>query len=490
MKSLVPLLLTVSTLFAGHWFNNEALQESLDIRTHSVGRTGNRVELLQTGAESLEKRLKNATTAKVIFVKTFEFWNDLSGTKILNLLTARAKEGAKVFVAYDVKGLPPDLRVMPNENPIPPYLMKFLQESGGNGFVIPTSIPYSIWTDNIFSIPLDHEKYFITWDGQGSVEVVMGGMNTGDMYLLSGAKNAQGKPFEVAFYQSEGFSGRKAYPLRDTDIELKGTATQDVVERYIQSCEFQVRNPNPYFQSHLAEGIRHAIREMRAIQNQMKARPKDSFPENVGDAFVRLITKSAQSFGIRSPLNIQVFFEEVLKQIPQDSVVRFATAYFLPTKILWRSIYRAAERGVHFDILLNIADGPEPTIAIISLAARPQMLHFLKTMPPEQIRFFEWAGAASSGTSMMHQKVYSFGDTDEDPFCIGSSNLTAASLFWNSEDVLVIQSPSVKRQLRAMLQSDFSPPNSQEILMRTLKQQPRGSILKGVLLNKFFKDFL
>lgn len=497
MRKILLLLLLMSRVYGEHWFNNPDFQKELDEKTHSKAHVGNRVTLLINGIHSLERRLKNISTADAIFIKTLEFWDDNSGNEILNLLIERAKKGAKVFISYDVKGTisnitPGSGTKLKNGtlSPVPAPLQHFLKESQGNGFVIPTSVPYSFLTNTAFGIPFDHEKYSITWTKGEAVAAILGGQNMGDMYLLAGSKDAQGHFRKSAFYESEGFKGNEALPMRDTDVEVVGTVTQDVVARYIQTCQFQLQNPNPFFQKELGAHIRAAIVEMQTIQEQMREHATTAFPKDSGDAFVRLITKNPHEFNSRGPLTISNFFVAILKQAPPDTTMRFATGYFLPTKVIWKALYGAAKRGVQFDILSNRTYGPESSIAIIALPARSQMRHFLKTMPADTMRFYEWQGNPDEGTFLMHQKVYAFGMGENDPCCVGSSNLNTQSLVWNSEVDLVVQSPTFKKQFDAMLQHDFSPPQAKLITIQHLDQQNPFVILKELILNKLFRDFL
>lgn len=494
MKNLFLFLILISNVYSQHWFNNSAFQKSLDKVTDSRAHTGNKVILLDTGIQSFKKRIENAKKADVIFTKTFEFWGDETGSALINELTDRAKNGAKVFIAFDVQGAF-YLREGAHSGlkdgtlyPIPEYLERFLEESNGNGYVIPTSVPYSFLTSTPLMIPIDHEKYWITWRPDHPVKVIMGGMNNGDAYFLSGAKDAKGNPKKVAAYQSEGFSQKHALPMRDTDIEVTGSVTKDVIERYIQSCTFQLKNPNPHLES-INDHIAKAIEEMHLIQKQMLQNASTAFPKDVGDAYVRFISKSARAFNIRSPLTISHFFYAMFMQTPSDSKIQFATPFFMPTKILWKGIYRAALRGVKFDILSNPTHGPEPGMMFVAQMGTAPLLHALKTMPTGSMNYYAWRAGAKN-TSLLHQKVYSFGEKDLDPFCIGSSNFSSGSLLWNSEDVLVIQSPELKRKVNEMLREDFSERNAELITIQKLDQRSFLKKIKANFLDKIFRNFL
>ena len=143
-----------------------------------------------------------------------------------------------------------------------------------------------------------------------------------------------------------------------------------------------------------------------------------------------------------------------------------------------------------FKVLSNRGFGPESTIQIVSMTAQSSIRSFLKSVPAGTVDFYEWRGNNCNGTSHSHQKVYSFGFGENEPCCVGSSNLDSASLMWNSEDILVIQSPQFKRQLNQMFISDFSYQNSRKVTIPELDKEPMDTKLKGVLINRLFEDFL
>ena len=495
---LIGIYLVSSLAGDQHWFRNSEFQKHLDETTFSRSHKNNRVELIVNGIDSLNKRLQNIDEANFIFIKAYEFWNDETGGLILKKLLEKAQSGAKVFIQYDVKGTVTSVQTELKKgiregkiNPIPEYLQDFVNKSRGNGFVIPTSIPYSYLTNTFLIIPVDHEKYFITWNSKGApLKVIMGGMNTGDMYLLSGGKNEDGSHKKVPFYEKQGFSGSLAYPMRDTDVQVMGTVTEDILSRFIDSARFQLKNPNPYFQKYLLSHVQSAIQEMEKIQQQALERSSTAFPKEVGDAFLRFIYVTAREYNTNNLRHISNFLVSMLKHVPDNAIIEFATGYLLPTKNLLRGIYRAAQRGVLFKILSNRTIGPESTIGVVATTAQSQIRSFLKSVPAGTVDFYEWLADEGSGTSSTHQKVFSFGIGENEPCCVGSSNLDSASLIWNSEGILVIQSPQFKRKLDEMLLKDFSHRNSRKITIPQMNKEPALNKWKGFIANRLFEDFL
>jgi phosphatidylserine/phosphatidylglycerophosphate/cardiolipin synthase-like enzyme len=73
----------------------------------------------------------------------------------------------------------------------------------------------------------DHEKYWITLnplpDGDRELRVILGGLNIASEYAYGGTP------------QRDAITGRRGW--RDTDIELRGPITNDVVSRYLDLIE-------------------------------------------------------------------------------------------------------------------------------------------------------------------------------------------------------------------------------------------------------------
>ncbi len=459
-----------------NWFNNPQLQTELDEQTQSKGYTGNKINLLINGVQSFAQRKANTAEADVILIKTLEFWDDEpSALALLQILKQRAQAGAKIFIQFDVKGT----RHTPKEqydilygtiSPIPKNLQKLMDEGRGNVFIIPTTIPesYSDFLKATFGIyaPWDHEKYWITWNSKNPaapVKVIMGGMNTGDQYFLGQTKNALGKYIKLPKYQN-------TYAFRDTDVEVIGPVTRDIIETYIKRIQFHMLNKNVYFRNHLLPLCNQALVQLEGIQKEMISKNTVTFPPQAGGALARLITNASHHITDDSPHNIQKAFSLLINTIPTGKTIKLTSACYYPTAVIEKDIISAANRGVKFDILVNAADTTDPEMGELAITASCRYKYIVENSPPNSIQFYSWhTSNPSMGVSSIHQKVLSFGNDMEDPFIVGSSNLDSASLLRTSENILLIQDPILKKQFDVMFTNDFNQPNVTKLTDQEIK---------------------
>ena len=66
------------------------------------------------------------------------------------------------------------------------------------------------------------------------------------------------------------------------------------------------------------------------------------------------------------------------------------------------------------------------------------------------------------------------------------------SLYWDSEDLLLIQSLDFKREVDAMLQKDFSPSTAELIDFDNLPEKELSFIerIERFIINRFFQNFI
>lgn len=483
----------VGGCWAENWFNNPEFQQLLDEQTESKAYSGNQVSLLIDGKETTERRKLNAATADLILIKTYEFWGDESGEDFLKQLLERAKSGAKVFIQFDVRGYYSNYAdllaiIIGKMSPIPPHLRRFAEESEGNGFLIPCNIPDSLLkTYPELSVKNDHEKYWITWEykNQASpVKVILGSSNVGDMYQFSGMKDPQGNFRPVPAYMKEGFSGEDAYAFHGLNVEVVGTVTQDIVAEYIRAAEYHSESKNRYFKKHLKENVKSSIKALKVFQQKMQEESKLVFPENVGPAFVRFVVDPPHKG--KGKQDIEKLLILMMQKAPKGTVFKMANSQFLPSKEYEQAMISAAKRGVFFQLLLNKPGGADWGISKIALAARCRYRYLLKHAPENSLEIYEWQGNAQAGEGEIHLKVFDFGLGEEAPFGVGSSNLDMQGLAWNSEGLLLIQSPEHKKELDAMLQRDYSKPTAKKLSLEELEAESEKEKLEECFLDKVF----
>lgn len=458
------------------WFDSAGVQSLLDQKTHSKASTGNKLTLLINGVTSNAQRKKNLVDADIILIKTFEFHDDETGNELIDLLLKKAQAGAKIFIQFDVKGTFHKKDQYPllkgTMSPIPKNLQKLQDAAKGQVFIIPTSIPsttldYTRYMMQLY-YPLDHDKYFITWNSTNKtpVKIIMGGMNIGDQYLLGGQKGPDG--------QFKTTRETHVPPFRDTDVELIGPTTQDIIDEFILSVQYHLNNKNIYFQKNLKQQVKVALEQLQAIQQEINQQKYTAFPNHAGHALVRFIHSSPYREKSNDILNIQNAFDILINSIPNGKTVTFATAFFYPPSTLKSDIFTAAARGVYFKFLLNSVNSPDKSIRNLAKIVQCIYPAYLKY---KTIAIYDWLGSPAMGVSSLHQKVYSFGESDQDPFVIGSANMDIVSILRNSEDILLIQDPELKKQFDAMLRNDFNQPGINKISLEDLKNET------------FFKDF-
>lgn len=470
-----------------YWFNDPQFQAILDDHTHTKAHKGNRVTLLIDGAASFQLRKENTATADVILIKTFEFWDDETGREIVQWLIERAQKGAKVFIQFDIKGYYDDYKDLlaiqeGKKDPIPPHLKKLIEEGKGNVFVTPVNFPVRYFeTIKGLRIPRDHEKYYITWKYQnevGPVKTIMGDMNIGNMYAFGGRKDLLEKEPPRKHSQMGTLS---------TDIEVIGTAVQEIVDEYIYAEEYHSHNENSTFQQKYAPLAQQAIAELKKMRELMQQNSSRAFPQNIGSAFVRFVTDPPHHANDIRNINTLLFL--LFEYCPLGETIRITSAAFLPTPLMEKAIFSAAKRGVSFKFLLNTPHTKDPDLALVAAAARCSYRNFLTSPFKNSFAFYDWQGDSANNIGMtIHEKIFTFGQEAQAPFAIGSYNLDAHSSHWNSEDLLLIQSPELKRQLDEMLDKDFS--HSTKISLEQLENEHVTDKFYQCFLNWFFNPLL
>ncbi len=478
------------------WFNDAHLQHQLDKLMHSHATRHNSGTLLINGGASFKQRKKNIESADVILLKSFEFHEDETGKAMIALLLQKAKQGAKIFIQVDVYGFfdrYEDLHKILNGkmSPIPAFMQPLLDQAPNNVFILPTNIPmkYSAIVYG-FRFPKDHEKFLITWKHHSSIEpvkVIMGGINVGDSYAFPGQVDAEGRSREVPSYLANGSKkgAKNAYGLRDTDIEVTGPVTHEVVKEFLRAMKFHNHNQNAYFKEHLQPNLKRAIEELTAINAQMEKHAKLAFPAT-GDVTMRLIPSPPHQTDKCPPM--MDLFKLLLKHVPEDTKVIITTAFFLPTKEILDLLLKAVAKGVTFDFIVNDHDVGDGEIATVSYAAYAQISTILPKVTKNNLRFHKYIGNKEVGTGSIHQKAFSIGSNENDPFFLTSSNFDANSLNWNSESGLLIQCPRLKKQFDDALHDDLR--HSQPLTMEELKNRPMMEKIKGHFLSKYFVKWL
>jgi putative cardiolipin synthase len=144
------------------------------------------------------------------------------------------------------------------------------------------------------------------------------------------------------------------------------------------------------------------------------------------------------------------------------SEIWLVSAYLIPTPELEAAIERAEKRGVEVRMLTNSISSNNHLTAhsayrkhINSLVKMGVDLYEVRDDAKDRDLYIE--SPVEDKSLCLHAKVMVF---DNDTVFVGSANLDPRSLRINTEMGLLIESPSLNRELRRFLQPDFSPRNA------------------------------
>ena len=250
-------------------YNKESLYEknkdmilALEAMDYSPYRNDNNVSMYSDGKLFFNELLEGLKKAKIsINIEFYLFKNDDIGTKILNVLEEKAKEGVEVRLLYDSVGS----RSL-NRN----VLNKLINEGGKVGEFFPSWLKFI----NINMNFRNHRKIVVIDNNVGFV----GGFNVGDEYL--------GKDSKFGYW-------------RDTHIKFTGSAVNDLNLRFLADW-------------------RYATKEEVSLEEIFEANEENSNSNNVGMqivssgpnlsdkyeikmAYLKMIQKAKKYLYIQSP---------------------------------------------------------------------------------------------------------------------------------------------------------------------------------------------
>lgn len=250
-------------------YNKESLYEknkdmilALEAMDYSPYRNDNNVSMYSDGKLFFNELLESLKKAKKsINIEFYIFKNDYIGTKILNVLEEKAKEGVEVRLLYDSVGS----RSL-NRN----VLNKLINEGGKVGEFFPSWLKFI----NINMNFRNHRKIVVIDNNVGFV----GGFNVGDEYL--------GKDSKFGYW-------------RDTHIKFTGSAVNDLNLRFLADW-------------------RYATKEEVSLEEIFEANEENSNSNNVGMqivssgpnlsdkyeikmAYLKMIQKAKKYLYIQSP---------------------------------------------------------------------------------------------------------------------------------------------------------------------------------------------
>lgn len=227
----------------------------------------NEVEMYFSGEDKFKALLESVSNAKeYIYIEYYIIKSDGIGTKIIDKLTEKAKEGVEVKVLYDGMGGRKLKRGCFDE----------LKAAGGEVAVFfPPFVPFFTLRINY----RNHRKICII-DGK---EAYVGGFNIGDEYL--------------------GLSKKFGF-WRDTHIKIKGTAVEGLLWRFFKDWRFAAHKNNTHCQLEIPENSLNGSSGIQIVSSG-----PDSKWASVKDGYFKMITNARKRIYIQTP-----YF------IPDDSI--------------------------------------------------------------------------------------------------------------------------------------------------------------------------
>ena len=250
-------------------YNKESLYEknkdmilALEAMDYSPYRNDNNVSMYSDGKLFFNELLESLKKAKKsINIEFYIFKNDDIGTKILNVLEEKAKEGVEVRLLYDSVGS----RSL-NRN----VLNKLINEGGTVGEFFPSWLKFI----NINMNFRNHRKIVVIDNNVGFV----GGFNVGDEYL--------GKDSKFGYW-------------RDTHIKFTGSAVNDLNLRFLADWRYATKEEVSL------EEIFEANEENSNINNVgmqiVSSGPNLSDKYEIKMAYLKMIQKAKKYLYIQSP---------------------------------------------------------------------------------------------------------------------------------------------------------------------------------------------
>ncbi|MCF6460478.1 cardiolipin synthase [Clostridium sp. Cult3] len=227
----------------------------------------NEVELYFSGEEKFAALLESISNAeKYIYIEYYIIKSDGIGTKIIDKLTEKAKEGVEVKVLFDGMG---------GRNLKRGCFDEFKEAGGEIAIFFPPFVPFFTLRINY----RNHRKICII-DGK---EAYVGGFNIGDEYL--------------------GLSKKFGF-WRDTHIKIKGTAVGGLQWRFFKDWRFAAHKDNAHCEVDLPK-----IKTEGNAGIQIVSSGPDSKWASVKDGYFKMITNARERIYIQTP-----YF------IPDDSI--------------------------------------------------------------------------------------------------------------------------------------------------------------------------
>ena len=320
-------------------------------------------EIYTSGHDMFEALCADLEKAKdFIYMQFFIFHNDKIGSRIMDILCRKAKEGVDVKLLYDDVG-----SIL-----TPMFFFSKLDSAGGQSlpfFPVKIGAPLTLNFRN-------HRKNVII-DGKIGY---LGGMNVGDEYII-------------------GLRKKPEHPWRDTHLRLTGNCVLSMLEIFLidwQSSAFGKKAlkttdkvaqyyPLEKFESinkQILHDLKNDIPGDNKIPTQVIASgPNDMYKSEIRDMMIRMIMDAKESIYLQSP-------------------------YFTPDEAFISALKIAALSGK--DIRIMVPGKWDK--AYVKAAA----MDFIREMIPYGIKFYAYPGFIHAKTLVVDGKIVTIGTTNID----------------------------------------------------------------------------
>lgn len=371
--------------------------ETLDLFTQSQKFVGSDTQLLVSNSETRALRRDLVAHAEhSVHFSAFILQDDETGHETVADFVAAAQRGVQVRVIIDAF----------TQYTFADYAM--LETLAAGGVEVLAFNPVTEWAGVRFSVPLTandrlHEKLLVV-DGR---EVVIGGRNVGNEYLIDGQ-------------------------WRDTDVYVQGAGVAGIQRLYLADWDRIAALER-------ASGCKSQANWGFACPTDELVDHPDYYPEL--DALGTATTRAIFS----DPLNQDTphgYLATIALVRAAKSSITIANSYFVPPRRLRRHLKAAVDRGVQVRVLTNSLQSTDAWWMYYA------SINYYKELIGAGIEIYQY-----NGTETMHAKTMLI---DDELAVVGSFNLDPRSAIDNSESMLLITEGDAVQQLQQAMLDDFA----------------------------------
>jgi putative cardiolipin synthase len=436
---------------------------------------GDRLDVLNAGAEALEWRLRAIDSAvESIDLQTFLWTMDESGAAVAARIAAAADRGVRVRILLD------DTFTVGEGTALAAL-------AGHPGVELRIYNPMARRPDGLVLRQVENLGDFARIDRRMLSKVMI----TDTRAAIVGGRNIP----------DEYFGRHPDANFRDLELLLVGPAVDDLASVFDEYWNDRWSVPAGDLLASLADS--EQVARLRDALGQRARQEKPRSPGSLRIAWTEFMAGAA-------PGEVRVLADEPAGENPADTTpdqlaraliehlgqardeIVVVSAYFIPTAELEAAIRSARQRGVEVRVLTNSLRSNNHTAAhaayrgfIRKLIDHGVELHEVRALAKDRARYMlEPIDGKHLG---LHAKALLI---DADLSFVGSANLDPRSLQPNTEMGLLVRSAELNRRLRDYLPVDFDPRNAWHVQQnadgelvwpgddQTLRSQPAESMLQ------------